>query len=135
VWLRVRMAGDGAPEVPLHGHPQRGVCLHRVAPRLAERYGVVPDLRGHRGSSTPPDNADHTLQSRRTTTTDVVALMTSLDHARFSLVGHDRASGGVAADARRSDTLVRLCTLDVFATIEQFELQSAHRRAALTGLH
>ena len=60
------LPGTGSPVVLLHGYPQSGLCWHRVAPALAERHAVVvPDLRGYGRSSTPPDDAEHTVYSKR----------------------------------------------------------------------
>jgi haloacetate dehalogenase len=137
VALHVRTAGSGRPVVLLHGYPQSGVCWHRVAPALAERYSVVvPDLRGYGRSSTPPDDADHTTYSKRTMAADIVALMSSLGHERFAVVGHDR--GGrvtyrLALD--HPEQVERLCTLDIVPTIEQFEVLASSRRAAVFGFH
>jgi haloacetate dehalogenase len=137
VALHVRTAGVGAPVVLLHGYPQHGACWHRVAPTLAERHAVVvPDLRGYGQSSTPPDDAGHTVYSKRTMAADVVALMTALGHDRFAVVGHDR--GGRVAyrlTLDHPDRVERLCTLDIVPTIEQFELLSSNRRAAVFGFH
>ena len=106
-------------------------------PALAERYAVVvPDLRGYGRSSTPPDDADHTVYSKRTMAADVVALMATLGHDRFAVVGHDR--GGRVAyrlTLDHPDRVERLCTLDIVPTIEQFELLSSNRRAAVFGFH
>jgi haloacetate dehalogenase len=67
---------------------------------------------------------------------DVVALMTALGHDRFAVVGHDR--GGRVAyrlTLDHPDRVERLCTLDIVPTIEQFELLSSSRRAAVFGFH
>jgi len=137
VALHVRTAGDGPPVVLLHGYPQNGACWHRVAPALAERHAVVvPDLRGYGRSSTPPDDADHTVYAKRTMATDIVALMGALGHDRFAVVGHDR--GGRVAYRLTLDhpgQVERLCTLDIVPTIEQFEALSSNRRAAVFGFH
>jgi len=137
VALHVRTAGAGAPVVLLHGYPQNGACWHRVAPALAEGYAVVvPDLRGYGQSSTPPDDAAHTTYSKRTMAADIVAVMSSLGHERFAVVGHDRG-GRVAYRLAldHADRVERLCTLDIIPTVEQFELLSANRRAAVFSFH
>ena len=135
--LHVRTAGAGAPVVLLHGYPQSGVCWHRVAPALAERYSVVvPDLRGYGRSSTPPDDDGHTVYAKRTMAADVVALMSSLGHERFAVVGHDRGGRvGYRLAIDHPARVERLCTLDIIPTIEQFELLAASRRAAVFGFH
>jgi len=137
VALHVRTAGSGAPVVLLHGYPQHGACWHRVAPTLAERYSVVvPDLRGYGRSSAPPDDGEHTVFSKRTMARDIVAVMGALGHERFAVVGHDRGgrvSYRLALD--HPDRVERLCTLDIVPTIDQFELLSSNRRAAVFGFH
>jgi haloacetate dehalogenase len=137
VALHVRRAGTGAPVVLLHGYPQSGVCWHRVAPALAERHTVVvPDLRGYGHSSTPADDAEHTVYSKRTMANDIVTVMSSLGHDRFAVVGHDR--GGRVAYRLALDhpeNVDRLCTLDIVPTIEQFELLASSRRAAVFTFH
>ena len=137
VELHVRTAGTGTPVVLLHGYPQSGLCWHRVAPALAERHTVVvPDLRGYGRSGTPPDDAEHTVFSKRRMAQDVVAVMAALGHERFAVVGHDR--GGRVAYRTALDhpeRVERLCTLDIVPTIEQFELLSSSRRNAVFGFH
>ena len=137
VALHVRTAGAGTPVVLLHGYPQTGACWHRVAPALAEKHAVVvPDLRGYGRSSTPPDDGAHTTYSKRTMAADVVALMSSLGHERFAVVGHDR--GGRVAYRLALDhagRAERLCTLDIVPTIEQFEVLASSRRAAVSTFH
>ena len=135
--LHVRTAGSGTPVVLLHGYPQSGLCWHRVAPALAERHTVVvPDLRGYGRSSTPPDDAEHTVYSKRRMAADVVAVMSALGHERFAVVGHDR--GGRVAYRTALDhpeRVERLCTLDIVPTIEQFEILASSRRNAVFGFH
>jgi haloacetate dehalogenase len=137
VELHVRAAGSGTPVVLLHGYPQSGLCWHRVAPVLADRHTVVvPDLRGYGRSSTPPDDAEHTVYSKRQMALDVLAVMDALGHDRFAVVGHDR--GGRVAYRAALDhphRVVQLCTLDIIPTIEQFELLASSRRAAVFGFH
>jgi haloacetate dehalogenase len=137
VSLHVRTAGSGPPVVLLHGYPQSGLCWHRVAPGLAETHTVVvADLRGYGRSSNPPDDAAHTVYSKRQMAADVVALMGALGHERFAVAGHDRG-GRVAYRTAldHPDRVERLCTLDIIPTIEQFELLAANRRAAVGGFH
>ena len=55
VALHVRRAGQGAPLLLLHGHPQTHAMWHRVAPQLAQNFSVVlMDLRGYGDSGRPP---------------------------------------------------------------------------------
>ncbi|WP_068924587.1 alpha/beta fold hydrolase [Planobispora rosea] len=91
--LRVRHGGSGPPVLLLHGHPRTHVTWHRVAPLLATEFTVVcPDLRGYGQSSKPPSTPDHEPYSKRAMARDCVALMRSLGHERFAVVGHDRGA-------------------------------------------
>ena len=93
VTLRVRYGGSGPPVVLLHGHPRTHATWHRLAPLLAPRHTVVcPDLRGYGESSKPPTTPDHEPYSKRAMARDVVALMRTLGHERFAVVGHDRGA-------------------------------------------
>lgn len=137
VELHVRTAGAGTPVVLLHGYPQSGLCWHRVAPAIAEQHTVVvPDLRGYGRSSTPADDAEHTVYSKRRMAADIVAVMETLGHRRFAVVGHDRGgrvSYRMALD--HPERVERLCTLDIVPTIEQFEALASSRQAAVFGFH
>ncbi|HEY0637719.1 MAG TPA: alpha/beta hydrolase [Pseudonocardiaceae bacterium] len=92
VRLRVRHGGDGPAVLLVHGHPRTHTTWHLVAPRLAAAglRVVCPDLRGYGGSTAPPDRPDHAQASKRAMAADLVSLMASLGHERFSPVGHDR---------------------------------------------
>ena len=91
--LRVRSGGNGNPVVLLHGHPRTHTTWHRVAPRLAEDFFVVcPDLRGYGQSSKVRSTPDHQAYSKRAMADDIVALMHSMGHERFAVVGHDRGA-------------------------------------------
>ena len=93
VTLRVRHGGAGAPVVLLHGHPRTHATWHRVAALLAPSHTVVcPDLRGYGESTQPETRPDHAQASKRELANDVVALMRTLGHERFAVVGHDRGS-------------------------------------------
>ncbi|MBT2234139.1 alpha/beta fold hydrolase [Nonomuraea sp. NEAU-A123] len=91
--LFVRHGGTGPPVLLLHGHPRTHATWHRVAPLLAPDHTVVcPDTRGYGRSSKPPTTADHTPYSKRVMARDMIALMRSLGHDRFAVVGHDRGA-------------------------------------------
>jgi haloacetate dehalogenase len=65
---------------------------HRVAPALAARaHRRGADLRGY-GDSSAARPADHSNYCKRVMAADMVALMRSLGHERFDLVGHDCAA-------------------------------------------
>jgi haloacetate dehalogenase len=96
VRLRVRYGGHGPAVLLLHGHPRTHTTWHRVAPQLARDHTVVcPDLRGYGQSAKPPDGQGHENYSKRTMAADCLALMRSLGHDQFAVVGHDR--GGYVA--------------------------------------
>lgn len=90
----VRHAGSGRPLLLLHGHPRTSATWHRVAPRLVDAgFTVVcPDLRGYGRSRGPAPTADHSAHSKRAIAGDVLAVMNTLGHERFSPIGHDRGS-------------------------------------------
>jgi haloacetate dehalogenase len=91
--IHCRIGGDGRPLVLLHGYPECHATWHRIAPRLAERFFcVVPDLRGYGESSVPPSDEKHAAYSKRAMARDIVAVMQSLGHERFSVLGHDRGA-------------------------------------------
>jgi haloacetate dehalogenase len=91
--LRVRHGGSGPPVLLLHGHPRTHTTWHRVAPLLAESHTVVcPDTRGYGESSKPATTEDHEPYSKRAMARDCIALMRSLGHERFAVVGHDRGA-------------------------------------------
>jgi haloacetate dehalogenase len=89
----VRHGGSGPAVLLLHGHPRTHTTWHRVAPLLAESHTVVcPDSRGYGESSKPPTTPDHEPYSKRSMARDSIALMRSLGHERFAVVGHDRGA-------------------------------------------
>jgi haloacetate dehalogenase len=91
--LRVRHGGSGPAVLLLHGHPRTHTTWHRVAPLLADTHTVVcPDSRGYGESSKPRTTDDHEPFSKRAMARDCVALMRSLGHERFAVVGHDRGA-------------------------------------------
>jgi pimeloyl-ACP methyl ester carboxylesterase len=110
-----RHGGSGPPVLLLHGIPETHLMWHQVAPRLAEHYTVVAtDLRGWGDSGKPPSTADHEPYSMRAIARDQVAVMRSLGHERFRLVGHDRGARcayRLALD--EPDAVTRLAVMDV----------------------
>jgi haloacetate dehalogenase len=115
VRLHVRTGGrpDGPPVLLLHGYPQSGVMWRKVAPVLGRDHAlVIPDLRGYGDSDKPRDGFD-----KRTMAADLHALMTSLGHARYAVVGHDRGarvSHRLALD--QPDAVTHLALLDIVPT-------------------
>ena len=119
---------EGPPLLLLHGFPQTHAMWHRVARQLAARFSlVIPDLRGY-GDSTKlaaaPGQPElrHAQQSKRAMAADMAALMTSLGHERFAVVGHDR--GGRVAHRLaldHADRIERLCLIDIAPTLDVYE--------------
>ena len=102
------------PLLLLHGYPQTHVDVAaRRARARADFSLVIPDLRGY-GDSTKPAPAatpelDHAQHSKRAMAADMVALMRSLGHERFAVVGHDR--GGRVAHRLALDHPERVARL------------------------
>jgi pimeloyl-ACP methyl ester carboxylesterase len=87
VTLHVREAGppDGDPLLLVHGWPQHSGCWRRVASLLDDRYRcVMPDLRGHGGSSAPKDGYEKQRLAQ-----DMLGLLDVLQLERVGYVGHD----------------------------------------------
>jgi len=115
VQLYVRHGGAGPAVLLLHGHPRTGATWHRVAPQLvaAGHTVVVPDLRGYGRSSKPPTTPDHAPYSKRAMAGDLLGLMRSLGHERFSVAGHDRGSYvALRLALDHPDAVERLALLD-----------------------
>lgn len=126
-----RFGGAGPPVVLLHGFPQTHACWHRIAPRLAERHRVVcMDLRGYGWSSVPRSHGGEAY-AKRAMAADVVAVMESLGHARFALVGHDRgARVGYRLALDQPGRLSHLALLDILPTFEVWRRIRAGAQAA-----
>ena len=93
VALNVRCAGQGAPLLLLHGHPQTHAMWHRVAPQLAGRFRVVlVDLRGYGDSGRPPAGEQSGAYAKREMALDALHVMRSLSHERFQVLAHDRGA-------------------------------------------
>jgi haloacetate dehalogenase len=132
VALHVRRAGQGAPLLLLHGHPQTHAMWHRVAPQLAERFQVVlMDLRGY-GDSGRPDAGDaYAAYSKREMARDALHVMRELGHARFQVLAHDRGARvahRLALD--HADAVERMLLLDIAPTLPMYrETSEAFARA------
>jgi haloacetate dehalogenase len=122
--VRARVGGRvGAPALLLlHGFPQTHALWHRVARRLAPHFRLVlADLRGYGDSARPATTDDHAPYSKRAMAADLAALMRSLGHERFGLVGHDR--GGRVAHRLALDhapAVTRLCVIDIAPTLDMY---------------
>ena len=125
--------GSGCPLLLLHGFPQTRAMWAEVAPALAERFRVVSaDLRGYGASSKPPATSDLANYSFRAMGADMFALMSSLGHERFHLVGHDRgarAAYRMALDAPgkvESLTLMDIVPTDHLVEAWNYDLSKAY---------
>ena len=122
VRIRAAIGGSGSPLLLLHGHPQNHLTWHKVAPALAERFTVVAtDLRGYGDSGKPASTPDHLPYSKRVMARDQIAVMRSLGHERFAVVGHDR--GGRVAHRMALDhpaAVERLAVLDIAPTATMY---------------
>ncbi|QBF31446.1 alpha/beta fold hydrolase [Thalassococcus sp. S3] len=109
------VAGSGPPVLLLHGFPQNRGMWRRIAPGLAQTFTVIAaDLRGYGQSSKPGDVASYSF---REMANDQIALMRSLGHAQFHLVGHDRGartSHRMALD--HADAVSSLTLMDIAPT-------------------
>ena len=93
VAFSVHTAGSGPAVLLLHGYPQTHLIWRHLAPALARRFAVVaPDTKGYGESAAPPPAPDSSNYSKRTLAAELVALMGTLGHERFSVVGHDRGA-------------------------------------------
>ena len=122
VHLHTRIAGEGAPLLLLHGHPQTQAMWHRVAPALAEHFTVVlMDLRGYGDSSRPEPDAAHTAHSKREMALDALAVMAQHGYDRFGVLAHDRGARvahRLAAD--HPQAVQRLMLLDIAPTLAMY---------------
>jgi haloacetate dehalogenase len=118
-----RHGGSGPPLLLLHGFPQTHTVWRRVARALAGDFTLVlADLRGYGDSTKPADAPDHANHSKRAMAADLAALMRSLGHDRFGVVGHDR--GGRVAHRLaldRPDAIERLLVIDIAPTLDMVE--------------
>lgn len=84
------VGGSGAPLLLLHGFPQTRAMWTEIAPALARNHTVIAaDLRGYGASHKPFDVSAYSFREMGA---DMLALMRTLGHERFHLVGHDRGA-------------------------------------------
>jgi haloacetate dehalogenase len=122
VTLNVRRAGQGAPLLLLHGHPQTHAMWHRVAPPLAERFELVlMDLRGYGDSDRPAAGDASAAYSKREMARDALEVMRQLGHTRFQVLAHDRGARvahRLALD--HADAVERMLLLDIAPTLAMY---------------
>lgn len=99
----LRTGGDKPPLVLLHGLMGNGACWTPLARSLASEFDVVmPDARGHGGSSTPLDGyryEDHAA--------DLVGLIRGLGLSAPIVLGHSMGGMTAAVVASRAVKLIR----------------------------
>lgn len=113
------VAGQGNPVLLLHGFPQTMAIWAQIAPALVRLgYQVVcADLRGYGESDKPTAMNDLTNYSFRSMAADLVALMHTLGHDRFHLVGHDRgARTAYRLALDHPDAVASLTLMDIVPT-------------------
>lgn len=122
VALRVRRAGQGAPLLLLHGHPQTHAMWHRVAPQLAQKFQVVLlDLRGYGDSGRPAAGDQSAAYAKREMALDAIEVMRHLGHERFQVLAHDRGARvahRLALD--HPEAVQRLMLLDIAPTLAMY---------------
>jgi pimeloyl-ACP methyl ester carboxylesterase len=83
--MHVAEMGSGPAVLMLHGWPQNWFAWRKVAPLLADEYGVLcPDLRGFGWSDAPAGSYE-----KATLAADVIGLLDALGLERVDLIGHD----------------------------------------------
>lgn len=118
----VRRAGQGAPLLLLHGHPQTHAMWHRVAPQLAQRFEVVAmDLRGYGDSGRPDAGEQSAAYAKREMALDALQVMRRLGHERFQVLAHDRGARVAHRLALDHPAAVeRLMLLDIAPTLAMY---------------
>ncbi|SEK87804.1 haloacetate dehalogenase [Roseateles sp. YR242] len=126
VAIQTRVGGSGPPLLLLHGHPQTHAIWHKVTPTLAQHFSVVlADLRGYGDSSKPVGQPEHENYSKRVMARDMLRVMQTLGHSRFSVMAHDRGARvahRLAAD--HGEAVRRLVLLDIAPTLAMYEQTS-----------
>jgi pimeloyl-ACP methyl ester carboxylesterase len=107
--LHAVIGGDGPPLLLVHGWPQTWYAWRLVMPALAQNYRVIAvDQRGIGLSDRPQVGYD-----TGTLAGDLVALMDTLGHQRFAMVGHDTGMWiGYALAADHPERLDRLAVAE-----------------------
>ena len=104
----------------LHGFPQTKAIWHQVAPALANNFTVIAsDLRGYGESSKPHGKNDHSTYSKRSMAADQHAVMQSLGHQTFSLLGLPKAvkkGSFLTKDARANGISFLISAGNIFFT-------------------
>lgn len=102
--------GTGAPVLALHGAFQTRYLWRDVAQALAPHHTVIaPDLRGIGDTGLGDGRLDF-----KSVATELAALMQTLGHERYAVVGHDLGGGvGYALAALARERVTRLAFMDM----------------------
>lgn len=119
--LAVLEGGSGPAVLLLHGYPQTRATWHRIAPVLADQYRVViPDLPGYGESRVTA--ALPGAGAKRRMAASLHAMMQTLGHENYIVIGHDR--GGRVAYRMALDfpqSVKALVSVTVVPTPEMWE--------------
>jgi pimeloyl-ACP methyl ester carboxylesterase len=109
VHLHAVVGGDGPPLLLVPGWPQNWFAWRQLMPALARRFTVVAaDPRGVNRSDRAPGGYD-----TGNLAADLVALMETLGHSRFAMIGHDVGMAvGYALAADHPERLARLAVAE-----------------------
>ena len=126
------IGGSGPPVLLLHGYPQTHIAWRKIAPDLSRSYMlVIPDLPGY-GASRP--GAMQPRWTKRRVSAALVALMRSLGHHWFAVVGHDRgARVGYRLALDHPDLVVAFSSLTVVPTLDA--MSAVDHRFATKNFH
>lgn len=119
--LAVLEGGSGPAVLLLHGYPQTRATWHRIAPVLADQYRVIiPDLPGYGESRVTA--ALPGAGAKRRMAASLHAMMQTLGHENYIVIGHDR--GGRVAYRMALDfpqSVKALVSVTVVPTPEMWE--------------
>lgn len=110
--------GTGAPVLALHGAFQTRYLWRDVAQALAPHHTVIAaDLRGIGDTGLGDGRLDF-----KSVATELAALMQTLGHERYAVVGHDLGGGvGYALAAKARERVTRLAFMDMLLPGSGFE--------------
>ncbi len=92
-YTRIGGAMTAPAVVLLHGFPETHASWHNIAPALAQTHRVVClDLKGYGRSCVVAGDPAHVEYAKRTMAQEVVDVMSTLGHERFTVIGHDRGA-------------------------------------------
>lgn len=126
------VGGSGPPVLLLHGYPQTHIAWRKLAPDLSRSYTlVIPDLPGYGGSRL---EAMQPRWTKRRVSAALVALVRSLGHYRFAVVGHDRgARVGYRLALDHPDLVAAFSSLAVVPTLDA--MSAVDHRFATKNFH